>query len=216
MAALGIDLVIDVGANSGQFAREIRRFGYAGRIVSIEPLAEPHRQLAEAAARDGRWIAIRSAVGPRAGSATMHVAGNAGASSSLLSMLALHARSAPEARFVAEELVDVQPLDGLVAPHLRGGASVFTKIDVQGYELSVLHSGPATLAASALVQVEMSLLPLYEEGPTYRDVLRFMEERGFGLVGLEPGFAAANGLLLQADGLFAADRAARSLQGGGQ
>jgi FkbM family methyltransferase len=212
MAALGVDLIVDVGANRGQFANEIRRSGYAGRIVSIEPLAEPYGQLAEAAARDGRWIAIRSAVGPSAGTATMHVAANAGASSSLLDMLELHARAAPEARFVAEERVDVQPLDELVDPHLQGAGAVFTKLDVQGYELHVLHSGPATLAASALIQVEMSLVRLYQDGPTYRDVVRFMDERGFELVGLEPGFAAPNGLLLQADGLFASDRAARSLQ----
>jgi hypothetical protein len=146
----------------------------------------------------------------------MHVAANAGASSSLLDMLELHARSAPEARFVAEERVDVRPLDDLVDSHLQAAGSVFTKIDVQGYELHVLRSGPATLAGSSLVQVEMSLVPLYQDGPTYRDVLQFMDERGFALVGLEPGFAAANGLLLQADALFADNRAARSLQARGQ
>ena len=106
MTTLGVDLVIDVGANRGQFGLEIRRGGYAGRIVSIEPLAAPYEQLSRLASRDERWVAIRSAVGPRGGSATMHVAANDGASSSFLPMLQLHARAAPEARFIADEQVD--------------------------------------------------------------------------------------------------------------
>lgn len=212
MAALAIDLVVDVGANRGQFGLEIRRAGYAGRIVSIEPLALPYQELSRLSSRDEAWATIRSAVGSEAGSATMHVAANAGASSSLLPMLDLHASSAPEARFVAEERVDVATLDDLAAPHLRDAGSVFTKVDVQGYELHVLEGASATLAASSLVQVEMSLLPLYEGGPTYRDVLQLMDQHAFRLVGLEPGFAARTGVLLQADGLFASSDATRSLQ----
>jgi FkbM family methyltransferase len=212
VASLRIDLFIDVGANRGQFGRETRRAGYAGRILSIEPLDAPFRQLSRLAARDQRWAVIQSAVGPRSGSATMHVAANAGASSSMLPMLDLHVRVAPEARYVADERVDVATLDELAQPHLQDATSVFIKIDVQGFELQVLASGSRTLARTSLVQVEMSLVPLYATAPTYREVVDFMEERGFHLIGLEPGIASPTGLLLQADGLFAADRNARSLQ----
>lgn len=213
MASLGIELVIDVGANRGQFGLEIRRAGYGGRIVSIEPLAAPYRQLSRLAARDERWTVIRSAVGPRTASATIHVAANGGASSSFLPMLDLHARSAPEARYVADERVEVATLDDLVQPQLGDPAAVFTKIDVQGYELQVLAGGETTLARSTLVQLEMSLLPLYETAPSYREIFDFMAQHGFRLVGIEPGFASPTGALLQADGLFATDAATRSLQG---
>jgi FkbM family methyltransferase len=212
MVALGIDLVIDVGANRGQFATEIRRNGYTGRIVSIEPLVAPYEELSRLAARDERWAVIRSAVGPRTGAATMHVAANAGASSSLLPMLDLLARAAPQVSYIADERVEVATLDDLVQPHGNELDKVFTKLDVQGYELRVLEGGSATLDRSSLVQVEMSLLPLYETAPTFREVLEFMEQRGFLLIGLEPGFADRTGVLLQADGLFAAEAAARALQ----
>jgi FkbM family methyltransferase len=213
MKALGIDQVIDVGANRGQFAIELRRAGYRGHIVSIEPLGEPFQSLFRLAAADDRWTVIRSAVGPNSGSATIHVAANGGASSSVLPMLDLHIRAAPEAQYVADETVDVATLDDLAEPHTTNGAALFTKVDVQGYELQVLGSGALTLARSTLVQLEMSLSPLYAMAPTHRDVLEFMGQRGFELVGIETGFADPSGLLLQVDGLFASGDATRSLRG---
>jgi FkbM family methyltransferase len=211
MAFLGIDLVIDVGANRGQFALEIRRAGYTGQIVSIEPAAAPFRELCRRAAGERRWTAIRSAVGSRTGSEMLHVAANDGASSSILPMLDLHSRVAPEAGYVADERVDVATLDDLVKPHLEE-ATLFIKADVQGYELQVLAGGTATLARSSLVLLEMSLLPLYEMAPSFREILDYMAQRGFGLVGIEPGLASSTGALLQADGLFSTEAAILSLQ----
>jgi hypothetical protein len=52
-----IDLVLDVGANMGQFASEIRHCGYAGRIVSFEPLSQAHGQLLQSSAGDSLWEA---------------------------------------------------------------------------------------------------------------------------------------------------------------
>jgi len=212
MRSLKIDLVIDVGANQGQFGLELRRGGYLGRIVSIEPLEAPFRRLSQSAAREEPWSVVRSAVGQHAGTATMHVAANGGASSSFLAMLDAHAESAPDAQYVADEPVDVATLDDLVEPHLGDAASVFTKIDVQGFELHVLAGADATLARSTMVQIEMSLVPLYEAAPAYRQILDCMEELGFFLVGVEPGFASGTGVLLQADGLFARAASTRSLQ----
>ena len=54
----GVDAVIDVGANIGQYAQRLRAAGWAGPILSIEPIPEVHAVLKSRACRrsgTGRW-----------------------------------------------------------------------------------------------------------------------------------------------------------------
>ena len=50
-----IDLVLDVGANIGQFASELRSFSYQGKLIRFEPLSVAHQALSAAASRDSQW-----------------------------------------------------------------------------------------------------------------------------------------------------------------
>jgi len=80
----GVDLVFDVGANTGQFATELRSVGYRGRIVSFEPLPDAHQVLSAAAARDSNWtVHSRGALGDVDGEIEMNIAGNSASSSVL-------------------------------------------------------------------------------------------------------------------------------------
>ena len=57
-----IDLVIDVGANEGQFARGLRRF-YRGEIMSFEPVSSVFEKLAATASADPLWQVHKLALG---------------------------------------------------------------------------------------------------------------------------------------------------------
>jgi len=202
-----IDLVVDVGASTGDYVRELRAGGYRGRVVSFEPLPQALPSLRQRAAADGSWEVIGCALGPEDGPVVLNVAGNAGASSSVLGMLPRHARAAPESSYVGQVLVEQRRLDALW-PDVAGDAQhVFLKIDVQGYEERVLKGAIRSLAACAGLQIEVSLVPLYEAGFDLDGGLRLAEQHGFQLEALVPGFTdPTTGQLLQTDlVLFRAD-----------
>lgn len=197
-----VDLVLDVGANVGQFGGELRDLGYRGRIISFEPLASAYAALTRVAQADGAWQTLPIALGAAERTTTLHISGNS-YSSSLLEMLPTHLELAPASIGVGEQTAQVQTLDALFE-NLRGEAGqVWLKIDTQGYELQVLKGAARSLAQIPTIQLEMSLVPLYRAAPLYQDCLAYLTARGYRLVSLEPGPAhPVTGELLQVDGIF--------------
>jgi FkbM family methyltransferase len=204
-----VDLVLDVGANDGPFARDLRAAGYRGRIVSFEPQSIAFASLQQAAAADPLWDCRRIAVGSRDGHAVLNVAANS-SSSSLLEMSPLHLASAPESRYVGEERVEVRQLDTLYEELLRPDDRVYLKVDVQGGELDVLRGAERVIAQASLVEAELSFVPLYEGAPRFDEVIDYLADRGFGVLSIEPVFVdPLDGRLLQVDAIFGRPLASR-------
>lgn len=198
----GIDDVLDIGANTGQFGTALRRAGFTGRIVSLEPLAAAYAALEQRSARDARWVTERAAVSDRPGTITMNVAGNS-VSSSVLPMLDRHADAAPQSRYVATEEVAATTVDDLVARHGVDPARTLLKVDVQGYEKSVLDGAAATLGRFGAVRCELSLVPLYGGQALMPEMVQYLGDHGLDLWIIEPGFREpGTGRLLQLDGVF--------------
>jgi FkbM family methyltransferase len=197
-----VDVVLDVGANDGPFAKELRRAGFAGRIVSFEPGQASFAALEVACCSDPAWECHRVAIGSVDGEAELHVAGNL-SSSSLLAMTERHVAGAPESRYVATERVRVRRLDDMRRDIVRPEDAVYLKIDVQGLELEVLRGAESLLDQVAVVESELSLAPLYEQGATFVEVVDHLDACGFHLVSLDPVFVdPRDGRLLQLDGIF--------------
>lgn len=201
-----INCVLDVGANDGGFATGIRDLGYSGRIVSFEPLQRPFASLHRKATADNNWDALHYAIGDAKGEVTINVSGNAGLSSSVLPMLERHVDVAPSSRYVGTETVPQERLDQLLPElDISPGARTFLKVDVQGYERSVLDGASSLIADGMIVglQLELSLVPLYRGAMTYREGLDHAEGLGMTLMGLDPVFAdPKSGQLLQVDAVF--------------
>ena len=197
-----VDVVLDVGANTGQYARSLREKGWPGPMVSFEPLSSAYADLEAAAAADPAWSVRRVALSDAAGDAEFQVAGNS-ASSSLLPMTELHSDAAPHSAVVATERVPVARLDDVideVAPDTR---RAWLKLDVQGGELGVLRGAERTLDRVGVIDAELSLDTLYEGQPDLMEVVGWLREHGFDLVKLEEAFRhPQTGQLLQCDGLF--------------
>lgn len=198
-----IDLVLDVGANQGQFAAEIRSNGYTGNIVSFEPLSKAHSELLRASDGDSKWdIYPRCALGDHNGEAEINIAGNS-ASSSLLPMLDSHLSAAPHTAYVGKELVSLLILDSVAPEYVAKFKHPFLKIDTQGFEWQILNGARNVLSNMHGVLLELSLIPLYEGQHLWQEMIGRLEQEGFTLWALQPGFVdPLNGRTLQVDGIF--------------
>lgn len=197
-------MVLDIGSNSGQYARGLRKAGYKKRIVSFEPLSEPFSILQRRAARDSLWDCRQHALGDVDGKISINVAGNAGESSSVLPMLKSHQDVYPAADYVGTEEAPIYRLDSVAQEILKPTDVVFLKVDVQGFEKQVLAGTKSTMNERCVgMQLELSFLPLYEGGMLIREALDIAYSMGFTLTGLLPCFTdLRNGRMLQADGIF--------------
>jgi FkbM family methyltransferase len=198
----GITVVLDVGASEGMYAKQLRRLGFESRIVSFEPLSNAFATLEGAAASDPLWDCRRMALGSSGGTAEINVAGNS-TSSSLLGMENRALQSAPQAKYVGTEQVQVARLDSIWPELATDDDRVYLKLDVQGFELEVLKGAESCLPSVECVQAELSFVPLYEDAPTYLEVIEELRSHGYRLAGLEEGHDdVRTGEMLQSDGIF--------------
>ena len=183
-----IDLVLDIGANEGQFASEIRSVGYKGQIVSFEPLSDAHQKITQAAIRDECWtVHPRSAIGDYDGDVEINISGNS-VSSSVLPMTEAHSSAAQNSAYVGSEKVSIARLDSVAADYISSSDRFFIKIDTQGFEWQVLDGASETLKKAQGVLCEMSLVPLYEGQKLWLEMLNRFEAEGFTLWAIQRGF----------------------------
>lgn len=200
-----IDLVIDVGANIGQYGCWLQEIGFSGNIVSFEPSSEAHAKLCERT-KNSKWVvARRCALGERDGDAMINISGNS-VSSSLLAMRPTHLLAAPESRYQHEEAVALHTIDTVANEYWTSINRLHLKIDAQGYERHVLQGAAKTLSQVHTMQVELSLVSMYEDDYVVEDAIRHMRSIGFSPWALLPVFQEKlTGRHLQVDGVFVRD-----------
>lgn len=181
----GVTLVLDVGANVGQYALGLRRHGgYRGQILSFEPVAAAYEALARTAANDPEWDCVRLALSDQDGTAEITVAASSD-SSSFLPFSDRRLSPAPGAFPVATESVRTARLDSLSA--LKSADVVLLKLDVQGFEPRVLAGAAETLASITLLECELLFEQLYEGQPTFREMVDLIDDLGFRPISVAPG-----------------------------
>jgi FkbM family methyltransferase len=195
----GVDAVVDVGANEGQYAASLRAHGWAGPIVSVEPVPEVHARLAARAAADPAWTVLPPfAAGASEGEAVLEVSAESDMSS-LLPQVPLLRRVSPTSAITRRITVPLRRLDSLDLP----GARPFLKLDLQGGESAALDGAERLLPRLAGLQLELALVPLYEGEPGWRGVVDRLEALGFALHLLIPGYYERKlGRQVQVDGVF--------------
>lgn len=199
---VGVDTLIDVGANKGQAGRLYRRHGFSGRILSIEPDSAAHAVLQTWAAKYPVWETERCAVGAEPGSLELHISEES-QFNSLRQMSDVTVDNSPHARYVKTEQVDVRTLDQIAA-RFGPETTLGLKIDVQGFEEEVLAGGPETLARAQYVDIELCPVALYDGQIMMIDLMRRMEDEGFSLMAMEDTYSdLKTGQVLSYNGVYA-------------
>ena len=199
---LGIEVVIDVGANEGQFAEEIRSNGFHGRIISFEPQSRVFATLQAKAARDKNWECHQFALGDTNGTSMLHLSKNS-VFSSLLKLSDSAGEIGYDAGSDSEETITIKTLDTVWPTLGCDRRCTLLKIDTQGFDLAVLRGARQSHPHLQAVQLEVPLRSMYDGQPTVGEMLPVLRGMGFHLVELTKVCrASVTGELLEMDGLF--------------
>ncbi len=183
LASRRIETVFDVGANRGEFAGSIRAAGYAGKIVSFEPIRATFATLQSTASGDPRWETVNAALGAEAGTATIRVSEYSNFSSILPLTKAAEAFSEHSAVERLEE-VPVLRLDDLYAPYAN--TATFLKIDTQGFERHVLDGARVALRSISGLLLELPIVHLYADTWSFTEAMEYINDAGFVLSQIAP------------------------------
>ena len=182
----GVNCVFDVGANAGQYAKGLRKFGYTGRIVSFEPVAATYDRLKRASEGDDDWWVFPFALGSAESVQEMHVEWN-----SMNSLLPPSNYGKGRYKRFAKgrtEEIDIRRLDAVMEKALDGIAEPrpYLKMDTQGFDLEVFAGAGERIKEFVGIQSEVALLRLYEGSPGMSEALTEYERRGFEITGMYP------------------------------
>jgi FkbM family methyltransferase len=195
--------VVDVGANRGQFSIVARQVFPQARVIAFEPLAAPSFLFRRVFSEDERVLLHQTAIGVEGGTALMHVA-EKDDSSSLLPFTEMQESVFHGTGQVGWDSVAIAPLsvflsaDDIIPP-------AFLKVDVQGYELEALKGCEGLFHRFSHVYVECSFVELYEGQAHASEVIAYLRDRGFRLVGIYNMTYDRTGRAIQGDFLFSGD-----------
>jgi FkbM family methyltransferase len=199
-----IRTVIDIGANTGQFAAIIHGLFPRARIYGFEPLPDCYQQLMDNMGGVPGFVAFNVALGDQDGEGQMH-RHSFTPSSSLLPSSPLLTRVFPHTGQDRVDTVSVRRLD-TIATQLELEHDLLVKIDVQGYEDRVIRGGKKVLSLASVLIVETSFARLYEGQILFDGIYDIVQRMGFHYAGsLDQIASPLDGRILQADSVFIRD-----------
>jgi len=217
---LGIDCVLDVGANIGQYQEFMRlHVGYTGQIVSFEPVRELYGRLAAASRSDPKWAVYPYALGEIDSRAEINVLQEQTLTSflprderALLSMG--YDKYLKETELERKEVVEIRRLDAVFPDVIPPGARVFLKSDTQGYDMNVIRGAAGCLDRVLAIQVELSIRHIYLGAPNYMQSIVELNSLGYEVTGLYPVQRDSSLRIVNIDCVMIREDEARRLRAG--
>ena len=196
-----IKTVLDLGANTGQFAKDVRSISKDIQIYSFEPLPQCYKDLNILFKNDGKFKSFNFAIGDIEEEKTIHQ-NEYSPSSSILDLGNLHKQKFPYATKTFDLKIEIKKLDEIFKK-LKIEPNLLIKIDVQGYEDKVISGGTETLKSARVVMIENSFMELYSGQPDFDKIYKRLTELGFTYNGsIQQKIDKKTALVISEDSLF--------------
>ena len=198
---LKVDLILDIGANKGQFGAMIYDYGYSNSILSFEPLSSMYTLLNNRANAIKQWhIYEQCCIGDKETTTTINVSNMIGNSSVMPIKSTKY--NVQQSHYVASEEVRQITLETLNQnPLIKASKNIFIKMDVQGFEHIILNKLKDIDYNVTGLYIELSLVKLYEGQEDYLYICNQLKSLGYDLVYIVPE-SIRNGRMIQFNGVF--------------
>jgi FkbM family methyltransferase len=179
-----IDTIIDIGANTGQFAKEILKIYPYAKLYSFEPLPKPYQALSEWAINQETYKihTFNIALGPIKQKVVMNLHLDHSPSSSILTSTKLNGDLYPQT--IKQNLIEVQQdtLDNIMKD-IKLNGNILIKMDVQGYENMVISGGKEVFSKAIACITEISIDNLYENQAEFSKLIQEFDLLGYDYSG---------------------------------
>lgn len=196
-----IKTILDIGAHTGQFAKEIREKLPQSKIYSFEPLKDCYQKLLQNMSEDKNFKAYNFALGDKESKQEINRSVSS-PSSSLLPMGNLHEEMYPHTKGGSKEEIEVKRLDD-VFKNSDLEKEILVKIDVQGYEDKVIDGGINIISQAKIALLEVSFQELYKGQALFGEIYDIMKKLGFRYQGrIQQRINPKTGEVLYEDSIF--------------
>ena len=179
-----IDTIFDIGANTGQYASVLRRFGYQGKIISFEPLKKEKDILDVNMAEDENFESYNYAIGKKNTDGKINYSLNSVSSS----ILRTHPRNIETDRGTFSKKKNRIKIKKLVnfKKKIKKNTTML-KLDTQGFEHEILFSAKNLLNKFKLIQLELSFRQMYHLEKNWLKTLNLLQKKGFYVIDIFHG-----------------------------
>lgn len=182
------DVVLDVGANRGQFAQEVLQMLPDVKIFSFEPVPAAYEELKSLAEKYHQIIPVKRAVSLQNGQSTFFVTASDEGSSLLEPLPNQPSQWATLDRRISVETIRLDAFienENLAIP---GGGIALLKSDAQGSDLDVILSAGNFLDPQFIksILVEINFVNFYHGQQHYHDIFSTLDNAGYRMAWMYP------------------------------
>jgi len=180
-----VTLILDIGANRGQYAMGMRAIGFEAAIESFEPDPDIFKKLKLNSIRDANWkVHNKALIDNKSKTMNFFVSSNSGFSSSLLKFTEVFSQVYDGIRVQNEIEVECENFGNWLVQHSSEQA-IFIKADIQGFEKRLFESvSLQDFPNIRAIMLEVSFTALYEGEWDLVGAVTYFNSSGFSLIGV--------------------------------